>query len=222
MWKRGKRSAQERLKKRSIAIGYPNGNEKPNQSQAVFSSNTAGLVQAPPPAVQKKSDPYHKLDYGSRVSDGLVLPRVRGPATDQSNTSKTTFQFPHIRRALTFSSHALPSNDGGHRRTISADQIQSHAKLRTLNRIASQAGSVLVNPLATSLRERSSSSESFSGSFCQRGSFGGALLNVIHPGNLVAFDIEYAVPTIEAMHSQQPLDVAAVIDTSSVLLLVEG
>ena len=233
MWKRGKRTTQDRAKKRSIAIGYAKGDDLPAASRPALEIRRDPPISAPAPVVPRTSGSNHRLDYGRPFPEHgstptLNVAKTRATSVVRPNESTSTFQLSGLRRAFTFGSHLSPPKPNDQRRVVSADRIQSHSKLRALNRIASQAGSVQE---ATRYGATDLQRSPFQLSLEPLPRFyglGGAILNVIEPQSASGSDEEYlafdimCIPGASDMRqSARPLDIAVVIDTSYVLRPLE-
>ena len=207
-------------------MGHAKGEQVPTMSKDKLRPTGDTSIQAPTPALQQLSDPYHKQDYGSRFpglesTSKLNVPKTRDSIAESATGSTTSFQFPKLRRALTFGSHLQPSNQDGHRRTISVDQIQSHVKLRAMNRVASQADSVHVKSGPSTLTPVKAPVRFPSGTHLRSEKWAGATIEAIQSTGIhgnspsyVAIDIINKAPAPNSQHDSQPLDVAAVLDTS--------
>ena len=228
MWKRGRWTGQERAKKRSIAIGYGKGEQVPAASDTtLLTAHDDPSVQTPAPVVQRQSDPYHKQDYGSRFpglesGSALHISKTREAAEDHKRDVSSPFQLRGVRRAVTLGSYSQqPTRDV--RRVVSVDRAQSNSKLRALNRKASLAGTIQRKPEESTPNPIKSSSDRGSRLSIQGPDWTGATLDIFQPSStqsirsgFIAVDITNQAPALVAQNESQPLDIAAVIDTSSV------
>ena len=222
MWKRGKRAAQDREKKRSIAAGYAKGDQTPRKIEATPKLTLDESVQAPAPVIQRMSDPYHRHDYGSRFPGFEVAPSLNMPKRgDKDDGIKAPAR--QLRRANTFASHLeanRPSDE--QRRAISLDRIQSHAKLRELNRTVSETRSVHEKPVQRGAAGRKRRPYGVSWEPSSRAlNLHGATLDVIKPqvvsadeAHYIAVEIGCSLLAPATQYGLRPLDIAVVIDTS--------
>ena len=226
MWKRGKRAPQDRAKKRSIAIGHANDDDLPAPSRPALEIGRDPSVSAPAPVVPRYS--HRGGDYGrpfeSRGTPDLNIAKTRATSVVRSQESTSTLQSTALRRAFTLGSFLSPHQSEDQRRIVSVDRMQSHSKLRALNRIASQAGSVQEGPRRDATEIQRSPFQLSLEPFPRFYGLGGAVLDVIRPhvasGNdaeYLAFDVKCIPAASDVRQGARPLDIAVVIDSSWVL-----
>ena len=188
--------------------------------RSTLSPGSNASIQAPAAVVQRQSDPYHKQDYGSRFpglesSSTLNVAKTR----EHANEWTETFKVPKFRRAFTFGSSIQPVGREGHQRAVSHEEVKSHSRLRAMNRIASQTGSIR-EAAALSPRPIAVHHDSPSWTFLSR-KWTGAAVDIMQPtsigpngANYIAVDISNKPPMLASRYASRPLDLALVIDTS--------